>query len=347
MRIYLAGIPGGGWTKRERENNHVFILRETLLWSYFYIKQENEIMKVRENELKKIDLFLDSGAFSAKTQGVEIDVQEYINFIKQNINDITVYANLDVIGDPEGTWSNQIEMERAGLSPIPVYHYGEDVKWLNRYLRKGYDYIALGGMVKTPNLVEWLDSMWQKYLTKPDGLPICKVHGFGMTSLSLMLRYPWYSVDSTSWVVTGRLGSIYVPSYKAGAYNYNEQSWKISVSSQSPNIKDAGQHFKTMTKLQQEQVLRYLNDIGYEMGRSSFYSKPIDYELLENERWAESKKNVRGNLRLVECIEIPGVCNRYQLRDEVNILYFLALEKAMPEWPWAFKLQTGMTGLLL
>ena len=57
--------------------------------------------------MKKINLFLDSGAYSAWSKGVTIDIDEYISFIKKNIKYITVYANLDVIGDPEATYRNQ------------------------------------------------------------------------------------------------------------------------------------------------------------------------------------------------------------------------------------------------
>ncbi len=44
-----------------------------------------------------VDVFLDSGAFTAWTKRVEIDIQKYIEFIKQNQDVLTVYANLDVI----------------------------------------------------------------------------------------------------------------------------------------------------------------------------------------------------------------------------------------------------------
>ena len=79
-----------------------------------------------------VDVFLDSGAFSAWTRGVEIDIQKYIEFIKQNQDVITVYANLDVISpgrfsmgtkeSAELTLRNQKIMEQAGLSPLPVFH---------------------------------------------------------------------------------------------------------------------------------------------------------------------------------------------------------------------------------
>ena len=80
------------------------------------------------NKMNKVDLFLDSGAFSAMTQGVKIDIYEYIDFIKEHEDVLEVYANLDVIGSAEGTWKNQMIMEEAGLKPLPVFHYGEDEK---------------------------------------------------------------------------------------------------------------------------------------------------------------------------------------------------------------------------
>ena len=294
------------------------------------------------NKANKIDLFLDSGAFSAKTQGIDINIEEYIAFIKEHEHLLTVYANLDVIGSAEGTWRNQMLMEKAGLKPLPTFHYGEDLKWLRRYINRGYDYIALGGMVKTPNLIAWLDDIWHKYLTDEQGMPRIKVHGFGMTSLSLMLRYPWYSVDSTSWVVAGRLGSIYIPtrSLKDKTWVYDEKSWKIAVSSQSPNLKEAGQHYKTLSPLRQKIVDEYLQEKGYVMGHSDFRMESQEYELQPNERWVGKRPEDKKIQRKVECIVEEGVSNRYQLRDEINIQYFMDLERNIQEWPWKFKLQS-------
>lgn len=293
-------------------------------------------MKRMEN--KKVDLFLDSGAFSAWSQGAVIDIQDYIGFIKNHEASLTVYANLDVIGNPEATWKNQKSMEEAGLSPLPIFHYGTDIKWLNRYLTKGYNYIALGGMVPVPTqkLYPWLDRLFSENLTDHKGMPIIKVHGFGLTSLRLMMRYPWYSVDSTSWVMTSRMGSIYVPKYKGGVWQYGEDPWKIAVSSQSPATKEAGKHFNTMPPSEQDLVIQYLSEKGYAFGKSTFRKESQSYKLKEQERWGEKKPKDKTAPRLVEVIEEEGVSNRYQLRDEVNILYFLDLEKSLPGWPWPF-----------
>ena len=106
---------------------------------------------------KITELFIDSGAYSASTQNVEINIKEYIKFIKKYEKYIDVYANLDVIGDPEATYKNQKIMEKAGLKPLPCFHYGEDWSWLEKYIKE-YSYIALGGMVpiSTPKLLFWL-----------------------------------------------------------------------------------------------------------------------------------------------------------------------------------------------
>lgn len=334
-KIYLAGIPGGGWVKGELKFNSLWTNR---LWSYHYIKTDKNIMSTTN---KKVKLFLDSGAYSAWTQGSKIDIQEYIQFIKENKNVIPVYANLDSIGSPEGTWKNQMIMEEAGLTPMPVFHYGEDPKWLKRILSKKYEYIALGGMVpiSTKDLMSWLDMLWSTYLTDDQGMPVCKVHGFGLTSFPLMMRYPWYSVDSTSWVVTGRMGGIYIPKWKNGAWIYDENCWKIAVSNKSPNLKEVGQHFQTLKKMEQEIVLRYLAEKGATMGSSSFRMENQDYELKEGEKWSSKKPKEKTEQREVETILEPGVSNMYQLRGELNIIYFMDLEKQMPKYPWKFSLK--------
>jgi len=341
MNTYMAGTPG----VFEREILHWAPFLKNRLVSFWDIK--NNAFSARESFFyysthmkNKVKLFLDSGAFSAWSQGEEIDIQEYIKFIKEHKDSIEIYANLDVIGDPEGTWRNQVIMEKAGLSPLPVFHYGEDIKWLKRILSKGYEYMSLGGMVPISNkdLLPWLDMLWSQYLTDEKGFPICKVHGFGLTSLHLMLRYPWYSVDSTTWVVTARMGSIFVPRFKNGEAIYDENCWTIAVSNKSPNMKEQGQHFETLPESSKKLILNYLEQKGYKYGKSEWKMESQEYELQPNEKWGEKKPKNKSDKRSVEIIIEEGVCNKYQLRDEVNIHYFQDLEKTIQKWPWKFQL---------
>lgn len=299
----------------------------------------------------KVDLFLDSGAFSAWTQGIKIDIKEYIKFIKKNKELFTVYANLDVIGiggkqpnllTAEKTLENQRIMEKAGLSPLPCFHFGEPFSFLQDYVEQ-YDYLALGVAGNSgKKLIPWLNNCFSKYICGEDGMPKIKIHGFAVTSLEIMIRYPWYSVDSTSWALTGGMGSIYVPRRKKGEWIYNENSWKIAVSNRSPSRKEAGRHLDSLSPEALVEIVSYITAKGYKLGKSEFHKEQQDYKLQYNEKWGK-KPDDKNALREVETIIRRGLTNSYELRDELNIIYFQDFEKSVPEWPWAFKLnQQGL-----
>jgi len=352
MNIYLAGTPG----IRSRERLWQKITKRRLLsfgdilLNTFNVRYAFELI---ENGMgKKVELFLDSGAFSAWSRGVKIDIEEYISFIKKHSDVISIYANLDVIGGDSGvpgeetarrTLENQRIMEKAGLSPLPVFHYGEPYEYLEKYVEE-YDYIALGVAGNSGvKLVPWLNECFSKYICDEDGLPKVKVHGFAVTSLKLMIMYPWFSVDSTSWVITSRMGSIFVPRYRNGKWIYDEQSWKIAVSARSPKKKVSGMHITTLSPKQRKVFLDYIHSKGFRLGKSDFVYVDKGRMLSEGERWAEPAK--RGeNKRLMEVIVEPGLCNVYQMRDQINIMYFLDLEKSLPEWPWSFKRKEVVNG---
>ncbi len=179
---------------------------EDFLASYWaIISQRKGILCLRKKNQK---FFLDSGAFSAHSKKITINIDQYISFIKENRLILRHYAALDVIGDWQKTRKNQEYMEKKGLSPIPTFHFGSPKKELVRLISK-YDYIALGGLVplslKRKKLQAWLDYCFSIIKDKS------KVHGFGINALWSWKRYPWYSVDSTSAFEGSRRGSI---SYK-------------------------------------------------------------------------------------------------------------------------------------
>ena len=149
-------------------------------------------------------LFLDSGAFSVMTKGIEIDIDDYAFFIKNNIENIELYANLDIIGDAVATTKNQEHLESLGLNPLPTFHYGSSYSELTKLIQK-YDYIGLGGLVP---IARYRDKL-KKHLDTCFAIisrikPTLKTHGWGMTSHFAVTRYPFYSVDSTSWLVGGK-----------------------------------------------------------------------------------------------------------------------------------------------
>lgn len=277
MKLYLAGLYTSNFdlhgrvfsrlTDREKEAR---LGNEWFLESYHYVHKQSAVAKMRRDGVK---VFLDSGAFSAFTKGVDVDMKAYCRYIHENediiekVDGVTCASVLDGIGDPLKTWQNQQAMESLGVRALPCFHYGEDERYLDWYVER-YPYITLGGMVpiSTPQLIHWLDRLWERHLTDGAGRPKVKVHGFGLTSLPLMKRYPWYSVDSSTWVQWAANGMLLIPG-----------TGQVNVSSQSSSRKIEGQHLNTYTPPQREAIIKKIEALGFEVER------------LENEyisRWA-------------------------------------------------------------
>ncbi len=261
MNLYLAGIYTANFNQTgtlyarltDGEKYH----RDHIPWmleSYHYIHKDSYVQKIRRDGRK---VFLDSGAFSAFTKGVKVDLKAYCDYIKKNIDIIDYASVLDAIGDPQGTYINQIEMEKQGVRPLPCFHYGEDERYLEYYI-SNYEYITLGGMVpiSTPQLKYWLDRIWERYLIDGSGRPRLKVHGFGLTVVKLMERYPWFSVDSSSWVQISSNGSILIPDHGT-----------IGVSEHSPLRKNANMHYDSVAPAMQEKIREILDRTGFEVER--------------------------------------------------------------------------------
>lgn len=177
---------------------------KNVLTSYYVLSNK---VKFDENKYKDVNLslFLDSGAFTAFTKGINIELDDYIDFIKKTKKVWSVYATLDVIGDYKATQKNTEYIESKGLKPLPVFHYGSPESELKRLCEK-YDYIALGGLVplalQQKKMKKWLDYCFSIIKTNT------KVHGFGVNALWAWKRYPFYSVDATSWNQGSKYGRV-------------------------------------------------------------------------------------------------------------------------------------------
>jgi len=268
-----------------------------------------------------------------ETEEYKLYRQGYVDWIKQHEEVVAGYSNLDVINNPELTYENQKWLEAQGVHPLPVWHFGGgDVKWLRRYIDEGYDYICIGGMhpTRASVLIPALDRLWQDELTDKDGMPRVKVHGFAMTSFDIMYRYPWYSVDSKTWIDTSRFGRIFVPFPKKGKPDW-KRPMQVSVTYKAlqGKTKRKEEHLFYMPTHIRKYIIRFLESIDVPLGRSEIKKVGPDYKLRRRkELWHKKGEEV-------EVILEHGVTNTLHYRKDVNIILYKELEKIIPEWPWS------------
>lgn len=179
------------------------------LFSYWYYKSDNSFDKVTKALHKArangqpVFVLVDSGAFSADTQGHSITADEYGEWLRDRVVPqwgpwLVGCLNLDVLRDPQGSWDNWQRLRRLGFDTMPVTHLGDPVSVLDRYVADGADYIALGAMVgkSMTRKLRWAAHVHKHVLTKH---PDVRLHGLGLSAQEMVERLPWWSVDSSSF----------------------------------------------------------------------------------------------------------------------------------------------------
>lgn len=145
------------------------------------------------------DYALDSGAFTAMTEGRPVRVEDFIARVRDlRASDpqlVEVFA-LDVIGDAAASMVNYRAIERAGIDAIPTYHYGEPWEVLDE-LARSYPKVAIGGVARRlSQREEWAERCLQRVWPK-------RVHGFGYSAPSLA-RLPFHSIDASTWAYASK-----------------------------------------------------------------------------------------------------------------------------------------------
>lgn len=165
-----------------------------LLCSYWYFR--NTTIREFFNQLGYTpEILLDSGAYSAFTKGKSVSLIDYMAYIKSNKNEITQYISLDVIGDPYITKAYYLIMLGKGFSPIPVYHYGDDIETLRFYAEQGSKSVALGNTV--PIRDKGKVALWCASLKKQ--FPSVRFHLLGSSSMKVIQSGVVDSCDSSAW----------------------------------------------------------------------------------------------------------------------------------------------------
>ncbi len=195
-------------------------------------------------ERPHLELMLDSGQFSVyNRQEPDLNLLDYIKYIKRNKHQLFSYVNLDSIPGQFGvkrtladvensarkSYDNLQEMKSHGLSPIPVFHAGERFYWLERMLKDGETYIGFSlSKDSTVAKDKYLDQLFSM-ICDAKGQPLIRTHGFALTRPFYILRYPWFTVDSTTWSLDAGMGHMLVPQYRDGMPDYSLLPEAIAV----------------------------------------------------------------------------------------------------------------------
>jgi len=293
--------------------------------------------KSTPDEIDCRSLFIDSGAFSQRKKSVQwskekygsdknwrefYDTQEfwdyadaYVAFIKEHEDSIDLYANIDVISDPELTWRNQLYLESKGIRPVPVVHNGKASRIIH-YIERGYNLIGLGGLVATggfgtqQSAKTFLDNVFRIICDNKERLPIVRTHGFGLAG-PLAARYPFWSVDSTRWVMPGSFGNILVPLFnqKTGEPLFDEEPLILPCTYESPFLKKGiDRHLFTLRPSLRKRVDDWLASIGVEVGEG-----PTENRIKR------------------------GICNVRKLRIRETLLYYDQMRRHLPPFPFPFR----------
>lgn len=277
---------------------------------------------------------MDSGAFSAYTRKVVIDVTAYAEFLAVHGRWFDWYATLDVIGDSEGTWKNQELLEAVGLRPVPAFHFGADPKYIHKLL-DNYDHIAIGGLAIAgyTKLEPWLDKVFDRYLTDGAGRPRAKFHGFALTSVPVMRKFPWHSTDSSTWVQMAGNRGIVVPRNDHGRPDYTRGPKQYALSrGQGGNLWSGH-----VSPSERDWVAAYVWEMGFPIGFNAIEVHGPDWlpptmmnaRRLEPHRVAHLVTVPDGKVPW-EVAQVPGLCNDIEMRLEYLAKFYETLADNIP-----------------
>jgi hypothetical protein len=274
-----------------------FGIREILV-SYFYIRKGltyyDEVLPFLKSEG---GLFMtDSGAFSFMATGFVEEMrkeeywipylEEYVAWVRAHSEYIYVVANLDldkIVGrEIVRKWNKKyFEPLEKIVDVVYVAHEDESIdphgiEHFEEYCKK-YKYVGINQSQK--KFAHRFFLLAKKYKVR--------VHGFAWTEIRILRRYPFFSVDSTSWLSGVRYGT---------TFNYdgkNFKSWdtkqKFRRKGQRIKYEEAGVDFSKVTKKDHRDDVNRMNLLAW-LGFRKEYIKIANLLLTNKEAGKYERK---------------------------------------------------------
>jgi len=173
----------------------------------------------------EFNLMIDSGAFTIQNTKTPVKLDNYICFCQRLLSKCrcnVIFVNLDVIpgksrfrypikeegekSAKEG-WNNYMTMLEAKLPVLHVYHQGEPLEYLERMCQySNYLGISASSAGNWKQALAWTDTVFSWLHSNCKSLP--RTHYFGVTKPDVLMGYPFYSVDSSTWMAGNRFGRV-------------------------------------------------------------------------------------------------------------------------------------------
>ena len=268
-----------------------FGIREILV-SYFYIQKNLSYYDKMLPLLKKDGgIFMtDSGAFSfmgkfpegsdeyEEAQHEEFWIpylESYTKWIREHKEYIFSVANLDldtIVGKRiVDKWNKKYfePLEKEGIQVVYVAHESDEqpsiVGRLREYCQR-YEYVGVNQAHKDKAAqIYQLIKMYHR-----------RIHGFAWTELGLIKHYPFFSVDSVTWLGGVRFGT----TYDYDGKNFRTLDYKHKYLRKAHRLKyeKGGVDFEQVTKTEERKNINKMNLLGW-LGFRKEYLKAANLKL--------------------------------------------------------------------
>jgi len=188
-------------------------MKPSYLISYWYAKQAGKTFNEILDNADRVNLMIDSGAFTAYKCGANITVKEYIAFCKQIKQYTDKYIMLDVIRSPAKSKDNYKAMLDAGLEPIPIWIEGDSIEDFRWYYENSNKYVCISGGRR-----DRADFLYRCRMAKYTFKDI-KIHALAYVQLPGILKLPIYSADSSTFISGSKYGRVVEYDYRKKKFN--------------------------------------------------------------------------------------------------------------------------------
>lgn len=252
----------------------------------------------------------------------------YANIIKKCPPETdTMFVNVDAIKNPVKSYEiHQFFLKEYGVWLVPVVHYGASLKQTEKYLQdKRCDFLGMGGLGHQTNIAaycKWADMIYKHICPASNKFkPLVRTHGFAMTAYQLICRYPWWSVDSATWVKAAAYGWLILPPWRDGVWRFDLPYFKVNISRKPMDGRKEKFWWWAKRKTAQQTKNRHLDN-----------SPLAIIEMVA--AWLKQSGIPIGSFDQHGNITEVGACSSGTILAQANMHYFKLLEESRPVWPY-------------